>query len=144
MRKDYLLMIVDRLKSVKPERFDLGNWAGSNLIPWQGRDDLSCGTIACAIGWATTIPEFRAAGFCLKKHSWLENQAEIHYQHNGEDLKEFDAVAAFLDIDNRDAEYLFHPDEYIDQYGDELEITGLEGIENVIYRIQEFIKEDNR
>ncbi len=43
------------LDEIPPERFRYGHWAGQD---WKGAADLSCGTTACALGWATTIPEF--------------------------------------------------------------------------------------
>lgn len=57
-----LRKLTDLLDTVPDERFDYVRWVGSN---WQGKSDLSCGTTACALGWATTIPAFRKLGLRL-------------------------------------------------------------------------------
>lgn len=45
-------------------RFDMRSWVGRD---WEGDPSLSCGTAACAAGWATTIPHFRAQGLRLTR-----------------------------------------------------------------------------
>ena len=54
-----LLKLADFLQKLSPERFDINDWVGYG---WKGESDLSCGTVACGLGWATTIPEFRKLG----------------------------------------------------------------------------------
>ncbi len=49
------------------ERFYFGSYVGgkNEFYPgegWQGKANLSCGTSACAMGWATTVPAFRRLG----------------------------------------------------------------------------------
>lgn len=56
MNTDRLLKLADRLDTVPPDRFDLDAW-------FQSFTEDECGTAACAVGWACTIPEFNAAGF---------------------------------------------------------------------------------
>jgi len=58
-----LLVLAAFLDELPPERFDYTKWVGRD---WGGAEDLSCGTVACALGWATTIPEFRELGLRLK------------------------------------------------------------------------------
>jgi hypothetical protein len=62
--KARLLKLADFLQTVKPSRFDMGSWVGED---WKGDLTLSCGTSACALGWATTIPSFRRLGLYLKR-----------------------------------------------------------------------------
>jgi hypothetical protein len=57
-----LLKLADFLEKLKPARFDYGEWVGKT---WQGGLDLSCGTTACALGWAAAMPEFRRLGLRL-------------------------------------------------------------------------------
>lgn len=59
-----LLKLAQFLKTVPAERFNMGVWVGDD---WKGDPDLSCGTSACALGWATVIPEFRRLGLRLVK-----------------------------------------------------------------------------
>jgi hypothetical protein len=62
--RDRLLLLADFLDQLPPERFDFRHWVGSD---WEGDPELSCGTTACALGWATTIPEFRKLGLSMCK-----------------------------------------------------------------------------
>lgn len=57
-----LLKLADFLKKLPANRFDYTSWVG---LDWQGKQDLSCGTTGCALGWATTMPEFRRLGLRL-------------------------------------------------------------------------------
>lgn len=87
--------------------FDMGKWigtaAGRQLGAFGGRDAPECGTLACAIGHATRIPEFRALGFKLHMHGkslgWPEyKQSTCFY-----------AVAAFFGTTYEEASALFSP-----------------------------------
>ena len=62
--RERLLRLADFLDTVPDERFDFGVWAGQD---WGGKADLSCGTVACALGWATALPEFQALGMRLAR-----------------------------------------------------------------------------
>lgn len=57
-----LLKLADFLSELPRKRFYYGRWVGDN---WGGKQDLSCGTTACAFGWAATMPEFRRLGLCI-------------------------------------------------------------------------------
>lgn len=59
-----LLKLADFLETIPETRFDLRTWVGDS---WKGKQDLSCGTTACALGWACTMPEFRKLGVRLKR-----------------------------------------------------------------------------
>ena len=58
-----LIKLADFLRdNVKPEQFDIDGWgyqSDKNACDLGGH----CGTVGCAAGWATRIPEFRRAGF---------------------------------------------------------------------------------
>lgn len=54
-----LQKVVDLLRKLPPERFDFSTWVGTREKPFGGNPDLSCGTVACALGWAATIPSLR-------------------------------------------------------------------------------------
>lgn len=55
-----LLRLAKFLRRLAPRRFNFAQWIDRNS--WKGKADLSCGTSACAVGWATTIPQFRRLG----------------------------------------------------------------------------------
>ena len=58
-----LLKLADFLAGLPKERFFYGSWVGAD---WKGKPDLSCGTTACALGWAAAMPAFRRLGLTLK------------------------------------------------------------------------------
>lgn len=62
-----LMILAEFLYALPPGRFDLRSWAGSDDHPYMGRKDLSCGTTACALGWATTLPFVRRLGITLER-----------------------------------------------------------------------------
>jgi len=57
-----LLMLAAFLRKLPRSRFNFHHWVGPY---WKGSQDLACGTAACAMGWAATIPELRRAGLRL-------------------------------------------------------------------------------
>jgi len=66
--KQRLLKLADHLENnIEPERFNFSSWVGKD---WKGLPDLSCGTTACAFGFATTIPEFQQLGLCLFRNQF--------------------------------------------------------------------------
>lgn len=64
IRTDLLLILASFLDTLPPERWNFRHIVGTD---WQGLPDLSCGTTACAFGWASTIPEIQAAGMRMIK-----------------------------------------------------------------------------
>ena len=60
--KRRLLTLAALLKKLPPRRFTMRKWVGWD---WSGDPTLSCGTSACALGWATTIPSLRRLGLRL-------------------------------------------------------------------------------
>ena len=55
------------LLTVPEENFHLNSWASAeNTL--QELEQHACGTTACAVGWAATIPEFKALGLELHIH----------------------------------------------------------------------------
>lgn len=99
------------LEELPPERFDYFVWVGST---WQGQKDLSCGTTACAAGWATTLPSYRAKGLFLgQDEDDVEFGSSIFYpmvQTVDRDwLSQTEAMAYVLDISEDEAWLLFVP-----------------------------------
>lgn len=92
-----LLKLADKLDTVPRKQFDYSAWVGDD---WKGAPDLSCGTTACALGWATTIPSFRRLGLKLNT-DW--NEVTMGEYRN------FYAAALLFELSERDAMYLFAP-----------------------------------
>ena len=61
-----LLKLADLLDALPDERFQFHHWVDEDT--YKGKPDLSCGTTACALGWATTIPAFRKLGLRLRSN----------------------------------------------------------------------------
>lgn len=68
-RLEVLAAVLDK---VEPERFNFSHWVGEE---WEGKPDLSCGTTACGMGWACTIPEFQDLGLELRRRKYVRNMA---------------------------------------------------------------------
>jgi len=66
MNKRRLLKLAEFLEKLPRKRFNYRRWVGGD---WGGAKDLSCGTNACALGWATTIPTLRRAGLRLEPYA---------------------------------------------------------------------------
>ena len=68
-----------------------------------------CQTVGCAMGWATTIPEFKELGLFLITSALALNETEIHYKSR----YGMRAVQKFFDFQDVDtASILFSPDYY--------------------------------
>lgn len=63
-----LIILAEKLETIPKERFNYNVWVGEN---WGGRVDLSCGTTACAMGWATTIPALRKLGLRMSRTEFI-------------------------------------------------------------------------
>ena len=106
MRADLLLLLADILDRVPRKRFDYTCWVGSD---WHGMPDLSCGTTACALGWATTSPEIASLGLRLKKTYTLWPAAVVCDTDHGV-VTAYSAAAYVFGISAKQAEYLFCPE----------------------------------
>lgn len=66
-----------------------------------------CGTTACALGWAATVPAFRKAGLAMK---FRENSSGVSVVYKGKNethYQVFEIATEFFDIDHGEALYLF-------------------------------------
>lgn len=108
----HLIILADALETVPEEQFDYHQWVGSG---WTGDETLSCGTKACALGWATTIPKFRELGLCMRKVTYLrfdgttDLQGLVGLTHN-EDAGETEAGNEIFGLNEDEFDYLFTPD----------------------------------
>lgn len=121
MNKERLLLLADFLEKMPEERFDYVSWVGYG---WQGKPDLSCGTTACALGWATTIPELRDAGLRLVKvysrydgsrsHTFVTS-VEYPETYDAIDGNRYSIMAAkeVFGINSLEANSLFVPDTFM-------------------------------
>lgn len=92
-----LIHLASFLEKLPRERFDYNRIVGAD---WMGAQDLSCGTTACAIGWAATISKFRKFGLHLTSDGDVDG-ANISSQSYG--------GTAVFSINEDEWDYLFHP-----------------------------------
>ncbi len=98
MNRHRLEVLSKFLRTVPVEEFDIETWRSP------------CGTTACAVGWACTIPEFKEAGLLLRADD--DGLFEpVFLTPNGE-LIDWIAVENFFDITRWAALSLFHYDAY--------------------------------
>jgi len=99
MNAKRLLTLANVLDSVPDEQFDI------NLF-WEGKPH-DCGFVGCALGWATTIPEFAKAGF--------GRDEGLGYPIFGGQTS-ISAGASFFGLDYDDAYLMFMPVGYRELY----------------------------
>lgn len=93
-----ILKLAARVAKVRPHRFNFNQFVG---YEWKKDPQLSCGTAACAFGWATTMPLFRRLGLFLNRRS---NEPQLGR------IKEFAVIAKrIFGITSDEAYKLFIP-----------------------------------
>ncbi len=92
--------------------FDMNTWGAANDEPTEDY----CGTAACALGWAATMPEFKAMGLslCWEKRpsgNWRADVVMVNddYPFGVLDLE---AAVTIFGISIDDARWLFVPMKY--------------------------------
>jgi hypothetical protein len=120
IHKARLLKLADFLDKVPPQRFNFASWVDGN--GWeQGLLDVGCGTTACALGWATAIPEFQALGLVFQKFE-IASGMPTHVRLKDDAQENFweatvNACNFLFGLDHDDTLYLFTPDEESDSDG---------------------------
>jgi hypothetical protein len=152
-----LLKLADFLRTVPQREFDMGEWH-------KGSESGSvCKTVACAAGWACSIPSFRRAGLRLNINDFWEEEDErgrktksfsgdVKFEpktqtdrqmarevgdESGcrhENLKNVFAAQAFFGLTCDQANYVFLPGSYM--------VDGKVTRKMVIDRIRELVKQE--
>lgn len=78
---------------------------GFNLKTWKTVN--KCGTVACAGGWACSIPSFKKAGLKLELYDFSQ-----YFMIRYKIWEDFAAVSKFFDISIEEAEFLFLNNKY--------------------------------
>lgn len=128
MNRERLKRLAKFLEKVPAEQFDMNYWGkvengdlgkGKRLCLKRNL----CGTSACALGWATQIPSFKAAGLKLvitevvsgvneNEEEIFENFAEVRF---GKYQYSMQAAREFFEIGQLESHYLFNPSAYDDE-----------------------------
>ena len=106
---DRLLKLADFLDALPPKRFHYNHWVGDD---WGGAADFSCGTTACALGWATTMPEFRELGLRMGRCGCTPNCKVPSVQLGN--LSDLGAAQDLFGLENEEARFLFIPKRALD------------------------------
>jgi hypothetical protein len=116
INKKRILNLADFVEKLPRNRFGFASWVGHN---WGGKPDLSCGTTACALGWATTMPEFSRLGLRLSKQIgvYLLNQPHEEADYR---LPYIQAADKIFGLAENEAELLFVPGPETDDYDEEI------------------------
>lgn len=115
MQKKRLLMLADYLETIPKKRFNLALWADGEFCGLSEEPSHDkCGTAACAMGWASTLPAFRKAGLTLIKRTPNESlQPAYHARNDPSPHFAWNAAVAFFGLKNiSPAFWLFHGDAY--------------------------------
>jgi hypothetical protein len=116
-----LLKLAAHLEELPRERFDYGVYVGKD---WKGAPDLSCGTTACAIGWACAMPEFRKMGLRILR-SESRFSPGFYVPRGGSHREAPSAGTAIFSLTETEWDYLFMPEQPLyDHNGDELRSEG--------------------
>jgi len=156
------------LATVKPKKFDLSAWAEHDGVIDEGdkkvlgidqalrhktdckitptADQLAhtCGTTACALGWAGSLPEFQKEGLqlvipvrkiCAPDNTHTEILwAHVKYKSAGKrPMKDFKAGEAFFGLTSEQSLYLFDPIYYDRRYPLPVDVTD---------RIEEMLRDE--
>lgn len=99
--------LLEVLKTVNPENFTMCSW----------REDFTCGTIGCAIGWYCMSSKAIDDNFVLTNlpivgGTYYNPSYEVSRNKKKFNLYGYEAVATYFEIEVKHAEWLFSPDAY--------------------------------
>ncbi len=121
MEKKY----IERLEQVVRVLEELPKEKKFNLISF-----MTCGTTACACGWAGTDPWFRRRGFKTDKYRKSSHGYNVFYREKGRIFEGMEATRKFFGLNFETSSYLFIRSSYE---------NGSKRV--VIRRLKSFIKE---
>ena len=109
-----LLKLAAKLRTVDKDHFRYSRWGGVNE---SGVPDV-CGTNGCAIGWASTMPEFRRLGLRLVSGSGAKNDWDqptyprlAGYETSGLEGTWDEAAMHVFKLSKDEAQFLFLPND---------------------------------
>lgn len=113
MNRARLALLAATLETIPEETFDMSTWGRLNPFGQRlkGEDEVdihTCGTAACALGYATGIPEFKTAGLKLIKYTDESNKSYPAFNQ----FRGVSAGREFFGITHNTATQLFLPEGY--------------------------------
>ena len=115
---DRLLKLANYLDTVPEQNFAYTYFVG---LSWDGKNPnvIKCGTTACALGFATQIPEFQALGVVLRLDvsEWGSSGVVCLDNTTAKDFnRPLEVGKVIFDLNEAEFEYLFMPREQHDDY----------------------------
>lgn len=106
MNTEALTKLADFLDTLPTSRFNFRRYFGHDWTPEQ------CGTTACALGWATTIPEFKMSLYRASDHTDFCHPGRSDGIGVNGDAWETVCAATLhtFDLTPEETQYLFVPD----------------------------------
>lgn len=110
--KEKLTILRDYLSHrIDDEEFDLSTWHTDNDpgLRFENDDGVhSCGTVACAVGHAGSIPEFNKLGFSLSEYGY----PFYKNSENNKTYRDWHAVCEFFNLPRPECNKLFNSEYY--------------------------------
>ena len=101
--KNRLNLLANFLDALPPKKFDFAVFGNGELKP-----EPSCKATGCALGWATTIPQFRRLGLYAEVDKFYTDLTVILKDGEGT-LEDFAAAEKLFGISYDESYGLFHP-----------------------------------
>lgn len=121
VNKERLEILADFLAKVPVNHFDLSSWICRSSITQEDLIQHKCGTSACAVGWACTIPEFMEQGLSMHQSGLPMFKG----------MSSWDAAEGFFGLIYDEAIALFSSESYMPDEN---------GPEEVAFRIRMFLE----
>lgn len=108
-----LKLLEQKLRTLNPLKenlqFHMGHWYQEleNFSPSEGEE---CGTVACAAGYACTIPELKAEGLGLSGDSGYSSTKQFCPSFQG--THRWTALSKFFKLTNAETQWLFNGGSY--------------------------------
>lgn len=99
-----------RANAANPQgaRFDLGSWMKFPKDSLGELPSIACGTVVCAVGLATLLPELRAEGLAWEISQWNPRNGTPSFRGR----TSFNAVTEFFEVSICEADVLFQENHY--------------------------------
>ena len=115
--------LADLLDQIEDHQFGYGSWVGGD---WEGRDDFSCGTTACALGWATTIEKDLSMN---RDDQCVHLDKSVGADWYDDEFKGTDAASIYYGITSQEAHQLFVPQVMCEDWlGYEVDVRGMDSL----------------
>lgn len=125
-----LILLADHLETnVKDKRFNLDYWGrveGPADKTLTVKNINVCGTTACALGHAATMPKFTKRGLRMEDdfgNQWSLDHTLFRVVYKTEYMNGMDAAAEFFGLTPTESLFLFDPTEYPDGHKDRMYVA---------------------